>query len=377
MKPHKVGLIGFGFIGKVHAYGYLALPLFYDPVPLEARITHVCTSRPETAEKGAALVGAAHAVTDYRRITENPDIDIVHICTPNHLHKDALLSAMRHQKHIYCDKPLVAALDEAREIEAALGDYRATAQMTFQNRFFPATMRARQMIEAGFLGQVLEYRAVYLHSGSADPKAPLKWKLSRAAGGGVIADLASHVFDLMHWLLGDYDRLLAATYIAYPERPSAQDPSRRVPVDAEDCAMVLVRHRSGAPGTIEASKIATGAEDDLRFEIHGSKGALRFNSMDPHHLEAYDAAQPDRPTGGARGWTRIDTGQRYPPPASGFPGAKMPLGWIRSHLACLAHFLQSVGEGKPGDPGLAQGIYVQRLIERAQESAREARWVQV
>ena len=377
MKPYRVGVIGFGFIGKVHAYGYLNLPLFYDPLPLEARITHVCTSRRETAEKAAALVGAERAVTDYREVTENPDVDIIHICTPNNLHKDMLLSAMRHQKHIYCDKPLVATMDEARQIQAALKDYRASAQMTFQNRFFPATMRARQLVEEGFLGQVLEYRAVFLHSGSADPKAPMKWKLSAAAGGGVIADLASHVFDLVHHLLGDYDRLLAATHIAYPERPSADDPSRRVPVDAEDCVMVLARMRSGALGTIEASKIATGAEDDLRFEIHGSRGALRFSNLDLQHLEAFDAAEAEAPLGGARGWTRIDTGQRYPRPASGFPGGKVSPGWLRGHVACLAHFLQCVAEGKPGDPGLAQGIYVQRLMECAKQSARDGTWRQV
>ena len=377
MKPYRVGIIGFGFIGKVHAYGYLNLPLFYDPVPLEARITHVCTRRKETAEKGAALVGAPHAVTDYRAVTEAPDVDIVHICTPNHLHKEALLSAMKHGKHIYCDKPLVAMMDDAREVEAALKDYRGTAQMTFHNRFFPATMRARQVVEAGFLGKVLEYRAAYLHAGSASAKAPLKWKLSAAAGGGVIADLASHVFDLVHFLLGDYDRLTAATCIAYAERPSPDDASRRLPVDAEDCVMVLAQHRSGALGTIEATKLAQGSEDELRLEIHGADGAIRFNSVDPHHLEVYDATAADRPIGGTRGWTRIDTGQRYPPPASGFPTPKASIGWLRGHMACLAHFLQAVAEGKPGDPGLGQGLYIQRVMEGARESARTERWVRV
>lgn len=116
MKTYKVGILGFGFIGKVHAYGYVNLPLFYDPVPLPARITHVVTSRIETAEKGRQLIGADVAATDYRAVTENPEIDIVHICTPNHLHKDAMLSAMRHGKHIYCDKPLAATMDEARQI---------------------------------------------------------------------------------------------------------------------------------------------------------------------------------------------------------------------------------------------------------------------
>ena len=155
MKTYNVGILGFGFIGKVHAYGHLNIPLFYDPPPCATRISHVCTSRIETAERGRAQIGADVATTDFRAVTENPDIDIVHICTPNHLHKDALLSAMAHNKHIYCDKPIVAELDEVPPIQAALEQYTGVAQMTFQNRFFPATMRAWQLVEEGFLGDLL------------------------------------------------------------------------------------------------------------------------------------------------------------------------------------------------------------------------------
>lgn len=373
---YRVGFIGFGFIGKVHACGYLNLPLFYQPVPLRARITHICTRHLETAQQGCAAVGADQAVTDWRCLTENPDVDIVHICSPNHLHKEALLSAIRHQKHIYCDKPLTATLAEAEAVGALLPTYRGTAQMTFQNRFFPAVMRARQLIDDGFLGQVLEFRAAFFHSGSADPKAPLKWKLASETGGGVIADLGSHILDLMHYLLGDYKQLMASTAIAYPTRPSAEDPARQVPVTAEDCVMILARMPNGAIGHLEATKLATGAEDELRFEIHGSQGALRYNSMDPHHLEAYSGAAVDRPIGGMRGWTRIDTGQRYPPPASAFPGPKLAIGWLRGHIACLAHFLQDIAAGRPGDPGLEQGLHVQRLMDVVRRSANEGRWVE-
>ncbi len=237
MKKVRVGIVGFGFMGRTHAYGYINLPLFYDPAPVEAKITHVCDSRPEAARQGAAMLGA-QAVTDFRRITENPEIDIVHVCTPNHMHADVLLSAIAAGKHVYCDKPLTATWAEAERVEAALRSWRGTGQMALQNRFFPSTMRARQVIEEGFLGQVLEFNAAYLHAGSADPNAPLKWKLSAAAGGGVIADLGTHLFDVVHWLLGDFDRLSATTHIAYPTRPSAEDPSKRVPVEAEDSATV-------------------------------------------------------------------------------------------------------------------------------------------
>ena len=377
MTTYNAGILGFGFIGKVHAYGYATLPFFCDPVPLHARVTHVVTSRPETAEKARAMLGADVAATDFRAVTEDPQVAIVHVCTPNHLHKDGLLSAIRHQKHIYCDKPLTATSAEAEEIRAALAGYQGIAQMTFQYRFYPATMRAKQLIQSGALGEILGFRACFLHGGSASPTAPLKWKLTAAAGGGVIADLASHVLDLLDWLIGPFGSVMAASRIAYAERPAPGDPAQRLSVDAEDCVAILARLRSGALGTLEATKLATGAEDELRVEIHGSRGAIRFNGMDPHHLELHDATAPDQPLGGLRGWNRIDTGQRYPAPAGGFPSPKASTGWLRSHAACLANFLQAVAEGRPAEPGLEQGVRIQHLMECVRQSAAERRWVDI
>jgi len=377
LKVYNVGILGFGFIGKVHAYGYLTLPLFYDPVPLRAKITHVVASRPETAEKARETIGADVAATDYRDITENPAIDIVHICTPNYLHKEALLSAIEHQKHIYCEKPLVATMREAEEVQQALSGYQGIAQMTFQNRFFPATMRARQLIQAGAIGEVLDFRASYLHGGSANPDAPAKWKLTTAAGGGVISDLASHVLDLVDWLIGPFGSVMAATKIAYPKRPAADNPTQKVFVDAEDSVVLLAQMQAGALGTIEATKIATGTEDELRLEIHGSRGAIRFNSMKPHYLELYDATESDRPLGGMQGWNRVATGQRFPSPATSFPSPKAAIGWIRSHVACLENFLEAVAANRPAEPGLEQGIRVQQLMDCVRRSAATKSWVTV
>lgn len=363
-------------MGKVHSYGHINMPLFYEPLPFRTKITHVCTSKKESAENACSQIGAEKGVTDFREITENPDIDIVHICTPNNFHKDALFSAMKNNKHIYCDKPLVVDMKEAGDIEAALGDYKGIAQMALQNRFFPATMRAKQLIEEGRIGKVLEFRASYLHSGNANPDAPLKWKLSAESGGGVIADLGSHVMDLVHHLLGDYEELMASASIAYPERPSAENPKNMVKVETEDNVMILARMKNGSTGYISASKIATGIEDEMRLEIHGSKGALRFNGMDPHHLEFYDANASEKPCGGLRGWTAIDCGQRYEKPA-GFPGPKFAIGWIRSHMHCLYNFMDCVHNNKAANPGLVQGILVQKFIDKCKESAIKKEWVRL
>jgi predicted dehydrogenase len=390
MKTYRVGIIGFGFIGRVHAYGHINLPLYYSPLPFKTRITHVCTGHEQTAQVGAEMIGAEQAVTDFRAITENPNIDIVHICSPNHLHREQMLSAMAHGKAIFCDKPLTANFEEAEQIQKALKDYDSTCGMTFHSRFFPATLRARQLAEEGFLGRILNFRAAFLHSGSVNPQAPLKWKLSGAAGGGVIADLGSHLLDLLHTLIGDYQELTASTQIAFPSRPDPKDPSKSVAVDAEDSAVILAKmlprvsggsqseaRQEPALGTIEATKLATGTGDELRIEIHGTSGGIRYNSARPHYLDIFQQDQPDQPIGDTRGWTTIETGQSYPQPAAAFPGSKIAIGWMRAHMACLAEFLFALHEGRSADPDVHQGIYIQHVMDRIGESDRSRQWVRL
>ena len=375
MKKIRIGLLGFGYIGRAHACAVRDIPLYYDDGDFRAEITHVCTSRPETAEKAASVLNAV-PVTDFREITENPEIDVVDIASPNDKHLAQLLSAMKRSKHIYCDKPLCANEAEAAQIAEALKDYRGISQMTLQYRFFPAAIRAKQLMEEGRLGEILEFHGSFPHSGSADPKTPLKWKLSGAAGGGVAADLGSHIFDLLQWLLGDFDSVCAASRIVYPERPSADDPSKMVPVDAEDALVTLVRLKNGALGTVSASKIATGTEDGITFTIHGTKGALMLKAMDLDRLYFYDNTAPGAPFGGVRGWTAIDCGQRYARPAV-FPASKAVIGWVRGHIHCYYSFLRAVADGVPADPSLEQGIRIQELLAKIKQSAASGRWIEV
>ena len=370
MQKLKIGFVGFGFIGKVHAYGYRTLPFYFTPAPVDPEFVGVCTAREETGRIAQDTFGFRFHTRDFRELTEADDIDVVHICTPNKFHKDAVLSAIRAGKHIYCEKPLAANAAEAREIAAAVDGYVGVHQMTLQNRFFPATLRAKQLADEGFLGDVLEFRAAYLHSGSADPKAPLKWKLSKdLGGGGVLYDLGSHIIDLVRHLVGEFDSIQCATKIAFPERPSLADPEKMEEVEADDLALMLVRTRAGALGVIEATKIASGTQDELRFEIHGTRGAMRFNGMDADWLEVYDLTDEDQ------GWKHIDCVQRYPEPASGFPAPKARIGWIRSHCACLANFIYAIVEDRAAEPGLEIGARVQEIMDAAYESAETGCWV--
>jgi predicted dehydrogenase len=367
-RPLGVAILGFGFIGKVHAYAHLNIPLFYDPPPLRTRLVGVATASERSAAKAQALLGFDIATTDPIALINRDDIDIVHICTPNDQHVEALLAAMRANKHIYCDKPLTATVEEAERIAQALAGYRGTGQMTFNYRFLPATLRAKQLVEEGRLGRISHFRGAYLHAGSIDSGRPLNWKADAARGGGVLNDLGSHVIDLLGHLLGPLEPLHAVTRVWARERCSVADPARPIARVGEDFVMVTMRTADGAPGVIEASKIATGAEDELRFEIHGEKGALRFNLMEPNWLEFCDRAEADAPLGGQRGWKRIATVGRYEQPG-GFPSPKNTLGWERAHMHCVYSFLEAIAEGRPASPDLRHGVEMQRLLGRIAKMA--------
>lgn len=365
-KVFGVGIIGFGFMGRTHAYGHVNLPLFYDPAPCRTRLIGIADVRPEVASAAREALGLELGTPDWRELIAHPKIQIIHVCTPNKFHKEQALAALGAGKHVYCDKPLCMNPEEAREIEAALPRAKSVHQMALQYRFLPATRRAKQLVEEGFLGEVLSLRAAYLHSGSADPSAPLKWKLDPAmGGGGVLFDLGSHVLDLVQFLVGPLRIAAASTYIAYPERPRPEAPAETAPVTAEDAIFLTVRTNNGAPGHLEASKIATGAADEVRLELHGSRGALRFNSMQPNYLEVYDQTQP----ASARGWKALDTIQAYGPPAV-LPPPKMTIGWLRPHAASLYNFLSAVAEGRPAEPSLRVGVQLQYLMAEAYEKAQ-------
>jgi len=146
-------------------------------------------------------------------------------------------------------------------------------------------------------------------------------------------------------------------------------------VDAEEAAVMLLRTADGAIGTVEATKIATGSQDELRIEIHGRHGALRFNLMQPNCLQVYDERLPDGEYGGKRGWQRLDTVQRFPAPGGRFPSPKGSIGWLRGHVHCLYSFLKSIAEGVPARPSLTYGVYLQQVLAAVHASAASGQWV--
>lgn len=376
-KKFGVGMVGYGFIGKMHTYAYKSIPFFYNPLPADVRLVGVCTSRNETAKEAAEHGGYEFGTTDYSKLVERDDIHIINCCTPNNLHKDIVIKALRAGKHVYCDKPLAMNLAEAQEIVNVAEKTDLVNQMTFQYRFVPAIMRARQLIDEGLLGEIMSFRVAYLHSGYVDPSRPMSWRLNKEQGGaGAMFDLGSHVLDVARYLLGECKEVFATTQTFIKQRPASKGSSEFLNVDVDDLALVQMKMENGALGTMEASRIATGANDDLRIEIHGREGALRFNLMEPNWLYVYDNRAKGEPIGGMRGYTLVETVQRYPEPAV-FPGPKFTIGWTRFHIACLHNFLSNVAKGESSQPTLYDGLKIQEIMEAALKSAEMCSWVKL
>jgi len=356
-----VGMVGFGFIGKVHAHSYRSQRLFYDPPPALPRLVGVCTSRAETARRAAEQGEFEFGTDRFDDLLERDDIHAIDVATPNQLHREQVIAALTAGKHVYCDKPLAVTLDEAREIVAAARARPDLSHgMALHCRFVPATMRARELIEGGRIGRVYHYRAAYLHSGYEDPNRPMSWRLSREAGGGVLSDLGSHIIDLMGWLLGPYEDVAADAETFIRERPTAAGSGAKVPVEVEDYVGFRTRMRSGALGFIEASRFATGAQDQLEFAVYGERGALRFDLMDPNWLQFYDAGDPAGDLGGERGFKKVECVQRYPKP-SALPSPKLGVGWIRYHIHAVHDFLAAVATGRLGNATLLDGARAQAV----------------
>jgi len=373
MKRIGVGLLGYGSIGKIHTLGYRQLPLLYPGQLPEIVLEGICTSSPETAERAVKQGGFRRGYNAISDLLKQSSIDVVDCCLPNFLHTEALLQAFAAGKHVYCEKPLAVNAEQARQIAAAARKQGLYVGMTFNYRFIPALMRAKEMIDQGALGDVYSFRAEYFHTGYQDPERPMSWRMRRElSGGGALVDLGSHVIDLVRHLLGEFVSVRGLTHTYIDERPTSRGSREKQRVTVDDAAWLEVRLQGGGLGTIEVSRFATGALDDLNIEIYGQKAALMFRLMDANWLYWFDATRPPGPNGGERGWTRLETVQHYP--GAAIPPPRSILGWSRTHAENQYAFLRAVSQDREPEPGITDGLRCQLIMEAVYRSAESGAW---
>jgi predicted dehydrogenase len=362
-----IALVGYGAMGRAHAMAYRDIGFHYG-LPADAiRIVGVATTRRETAHQAATEIGCALAVTDYRSLIQRDDVHIVDVCTPHDSHAEIVIAAAQAGKHVYCEKPLARTLAEAERMAEAIRAAKVKLGLTFNFRFFPCVLRAKQLIDEGFIGRIFSFHGRYFRASYIDPARPMAWRLRKAqAGGGIVIDSGAHLIDLTTFLVGDVAEVRAVTDTPHKRRPKAKGSSEMEDVDVEDMAFVQLRTPDGALGTWEMSRVATGATNDIWFEVRGDKGALRFALEEPNWLYTYDTHSPHK------GFTRVETVGRYDGQLA--PDWTAPVGVPRAHAECQYRFLKAIWDGREPSPGLDDGLRVQRLIEAVYRSAASADW---
>ena len=373
MPKLRIGLIGYGGIGRVHAAAYRAIPFHYGLPADSINIAGVATTREETARRAADEIGCDFCTGDYRDLLARDDIDAVDICTPNNSHHEIVLAAAQAGKHVYCEKPLAMNVTQAERMVGAVDAAGVKGQMTFNFRFFPAVARARQLMEDGFVGRVFSFRGRYHRSSYISREKPMSWRLQREiTGGGALFDLGAHILDLLYFVLGDFAAVNGTLETLIKQRPVAAGSAETAPVEVDDIALLHARLRDGALGTVEASRMGTGATNDLSFEIFGDKGAIRWDLGEPAWLQVYDARKADSPLGGERGFQRIEAASRYPGQRA--PDWTMTPDFMRAHAECQYQFIRSIWDDGPTSPSLAEGLHIQRIMDAAERSSENGGW---
>ena len=381
----NIGMVGAGFMTKLHSIAYRSYPLYFDP-PAAIPVLHtVCDVAEEPAAKAAGRYGYANHVVGWERMLEDQAIDLVDITTPNFAHKDVAIAAAKAGKHVYCEKPLANTLDEARAMLAAVQAAGVVHAVGYNNRRIPAVVFAKQLIDRGEIGEVYNVRAEYLQDWAIDPLAPMEWRFDASkAGTGSLGDIGSHAIDLVRFLVGEYDSVFAAMERRVGERPIAAatvlggargdlatNPKGKVTVD--DSVEFIARFKSGAVGLFHASRFAYGKKNTLGFEIYGSKGALKFSNDRLWELLYYAGSDADD----VQGYRTIKMGAQHPYGDAFWPIPDLGLGYADIKTIEISHLMEAVaGIGKPSAT-FDDGVKAIEVCDAVVRSAQDRQWATV
>jgi predicted dehydrogenase len=363
----NVGLIGTGFMGKTHTFGFAAAARVFD-LPFDVVLHTVADRTEELGQAAAESLGFRHGTGDWQSVVANPEIHLIDVTTPNAFHKEMSLAGLAAGKHVYCEKPLAPLATEAREMADAADRAGTRTQVGFNYLCNPMIGLAREMIEAGELGEIRTFRGIHAEDYMTDAAHPYSFR-NDPVGGGVAADLGSHILATAEHLMGPIAELMGDAATAIPHRPDGKGGTRSVMTD--DVTRAFLRFESGATGSIEASWIATGRKMQHDFEVYGSKGALIFSQERFNELHFYSSNDPS----GRQGFRRIEAGPAHPPYGLFCVAPGHQLGFNDLKAIEVARYLDAIAGKAPEPFNFRKGLRVQELVETILRSSHAARWL--
>jgi predicted dehydrogenase len=378
MKPLNVAVIGCGFMGRAHTNAHRKVWNFFD-VPYRPVLKVICDVNEERAKKFAERWGFEGFETDYRKVMQRDDIDLVDICLPNNFHAEVAIAAAKAGKMIICEKPLARDGKEALAMVKAVEKAGVPNFVSFNYRRIPAVTLAKQLIEEGRLGRIFHYRAKFLQDWTISKDVPqggdALWRLDvKAAGSGVTGDLLAHCIDTALWLNGSIEKVNAMTETFVKERLH-QLTGKVEKVGIDDACAFLARFSNGSLATFESTRYARGHKALYTFEINGEHASIAWDLHDAHRLQWFD----HRDQGKVRGWRSIhvtDHGGDHPYMDKWWvPG--LMIGFEHSFVHQLNDFLVGVASGKPASPTFKEALETQYVCDAVLKSAKTGRWEKV
>jgi predicted dehydrogenase len=381
-----VGMVGYAFMGAVHSQAWRTAGHFFD-LPCTPAMTALCGRDQVAVTAAAERMGWASIETDWKQLVTRDDIQLVDVCTPGDSHAEIAIAALEAGKHVLCEKPLANTVAEAEAmVEAAVAaEARGVLSMVaFNYRRVPAVALARRLVAEGRIGTVRHVRAQYLQDWIVDPEFPLVWRLRRErAGSGALGDIGAHIIDLAQHVAGSSITGVSGLLDTFVrERPlpeastglAASGASGTGEVTVDDAALFLARFDSGALGSFEATRFATGRKNAMRLEINGSDGSLAFDFESMNELSFYDGSE-DPDTAGFRRILVTEPTHPYTkawwPPGHG-------LGYEHTFTHEVVDLVTDLGSGRAPSPSFADGLQVQRVLAAVEASAAgHSRWEQV
>lgn len=374
-KEIGVGMLGYAFMGKAHSNGYLKMPYFFYPPPAKPKLVAVAGRKMTAVAEAAKRYGYQTHYTDWKDVIKDQRIQLVDNSLPNYLHREPSIAAAEAGKHIFCEKPMAMDSKEGKEMYEAVARAGVKGLVSYNYRFIPAIMLARQLISEGYLGRILQYRAAYLQEWIMDPGFPLVWRLSkRTAGSGALGDLGSHSIDLGRYLVGDVAAVSAIKKTFIDERPLVDDPSKKGKVDVDDAFIALMKFRNGAIGSVEASRFCAGRKNFQRIEVHGTEGSMYFNLERLNELQVYSRRDKEDRMGFK---DIMATEIVHPFMKFWWPHGHM-IGWEDTHVNQIYHLMDCIANDKKIEPLGAtfyDGWKCDEICEAISVSSDEEKWV--
>jgi predicted dehydrogenase len=360
-----IGLVGGGYMGKAHAVALSAVAALFD-TSLRPRLEVIAATSPASAERYAKAYGFARATSDWRDLVADPKVQAVVIASPQSTHRAIAEAAFAAGKPVFCEKPLGASLEDALAMTAAAEASGQANMIGFNYVRTPATQFVRQLLAEGAIGQVTWFRGEHTEDFLSDPEAPATWRTTGRANG-CMGDLAPHPINCMLALMGPVVALSARIETVHAMRPGPSGPVR---VDNDDHGQLMLRFASGAMGHLYISRTATGRKMGYAYEIHGTKGGIRFDQEDQNAVWLYRAEGPEA----TRGYTRILTGPAHPDYKAFCQGPGHGTGYQDQIIIEARDFLDAIAGGKPVWPTFRDGLAVSLIIDTAFKASDDGGW---